>query len=207
MEGYFFIIGSVVVIVAIIVIGNVINKSQKKEAAERIRLAKNAGKRAAAAEKVRKIQWQGQFVVDQGVIDKDHQILFSLVNEFIEGISVYQSPDQMVSVLASLTNYTQTHFQREEKLQQASGYLFCEEHKKEHEALIEKFNGLKQRAVQANEDNITDVAVEIGSFLREWLTKHVLESDLPLRPFVDRMREDSMGMEELRPEDANAASL
>jgi len=51
--------------------------------------------------------------------------------------------------------------------------------------------------MRSNEDNITDVAVEIGTFLREWLTGHVFESDLPLKPYVDRMREHAAGMGEL----------
>ena len=212
MEDYIFLIGFGIVTFAVIVIGISIRKTQKKDEAERLRFVKNVKKRAEAAKSVKKVQWKEQFSIDQGVIDKDHKTLFDLVNDFNEGISFFQKPDQMVTILASLTDYTQTHFEREEKLQQASGYSFCEDHKKEHDALIETFNGLKQKAMGANEDNVTDVAVEIGSFLHEWLTGHVLESDLPMKPFVDRMREQAKSKEELPekeepPEKTEAASL
>ena len=189
MEDYIFLIGFGVVTFAVIVTGITIRKSQKKDEAERIQFAKNAKKRAEAAKSVKKIQWKDQFCIDQGVIDKDHKTLFSLVNKFNRNIPSFKSPGQMLSILASLKKYTQTHFQREEKLQQVSGYSFCEEHKKEHEALIEKLNGFIEKVMRTNEDNVTDVAVEIGSFLEEWLTGHVLESDLPLKPYVDRLRE------------------
>ena len=44
--------------------------------------------------------------------------------------------------------------------------------------------------MQTTEDHVIDVAVEIGSFLQEWITGHVIESDLPLKSHVDRKRED-----------------
>lgn len=180
-----------------VVIGITIKKSQKKEEAKIARLTKNAKKRAEAAKTVKKIQWRDEFCVDNGLIDRDHKTLFRLINEFNQGIVSFTKPDQMVPLLASFTEYTKTHFKREEALQEASGFSFREEHKREHTALIEKFEGLKQKALQANEDNVTDVAVEIGTFLREWLTGHVIESDLPLKPYVDLMRDSADGMKEL----------
>ncbi len=153
--------------------------------------------RAAASKTVKVIQWGEQFVVDGGVIDRDHKTLFSLINEFNQNIPRYQSFDQMVAVLAALKTYTQTHFQREEKPQEISGYPFQEDHKKEHAEIINNFDGWVQKAKSANEDTITAVSVEIGSFLREWLTEHVIEQDLPMKPYVERMREHARGMGEL----------
>ena len=197
MGEYTFLIGIGVIAVAVVIGGVMMKKSQKKDEAERIRFARNAKKRAEAAKSVKKIQWKDQFSIGQRVIDKDHRTLFGLVNKFNESIPRFQNPGQMLSILASLKKYTQTHFQREEKLQQVLAFPFCEDHKKEHEALIEKLNGLIEKAMRANEDNVTDVAVEIGSFLEEWITGHVLESDLPLKPYVDRIREDAKSTGEL----------
>ena len=191
MEDYTFLIGFGVIAVAVIVGGVMMRTSDKKKAAEQTRSAEKEKKRAELSKSVKKIQWRDQFAIDGGIIDKDHRTLFGLVNEFNESIPRFQNPGQMLSILASLKKYTQTHFQREEKLQQVSGYSFCEEHKKEHEALIEKLNGFIEKVMRANEDNFTDVAVEIGSFLEKWITGHVIESDLPLKPYVDRLREDA----------------
>ena len=191
MEDYTFLIGFGVIAVAVIVGGVMMRTSDKKKAAEQTRSAEKEKKRAGLSKSVKKIQWRDQFAIDGGIIDKDHRTLFGLVNEFNESIPRFQNPGQMLSILASLKKYTQTHFQREEKLQQVSGYSFCEEHKKEHEALIEKLNGFIEKVMRANEDNFTDVAVEIGSFLEKWITGHVIESDLPLKPYVDRLREDA----------------
>lgn len=192
---------AIIVLIVVIVLGVVIKVSLKKKDAERLRAASEAKKRnekrAALSKSIKKIQWEDRFVVDEGVIDKDHKFLFDLINAFNENIPKYQSADQMAPIVASLTKYTQTHFQREEKLQQISGFLFHEAHKKEHIDLIEKFNSLVNKAVKANEDNVTEVAIEIGSFLQEWLVEHVIDNDLLMRPYVERMREQAASMRKL----------
>ena len=103
----------------------------------------------------------------------------------------------MVPILTSFTEYTEIHFQREEELQKEAGFPLCEEHKKEHQALVETFNGLKLKALQATEDNVTDIAVEIGTFLKEWVSKHMVESDLALKPYLERKTEDAQETSEL----------
>jgi hemerythrin len=164
---------------------------------------KRGQKRAAASKTVKVIQWGEQFVVDGGVIDQDHKTLFGLINEFNQNIPRFESFDQMVPVLTALKKYTQTHFQREEKLQRLAGYPFRQDHKNEHDAMIEEFDDLVRKAKQADEDTVTDAAVELGSFLRRWLTGHVIENDLPLKAYVKRMREHARGMGGLAQESIN----
>ena len=201
MEGYSYLIALGVIAVAAIVVGVMIRISHKKKAEEQTRSAskakQKAEKKAALLKSVKKIKWGTQFSVDGGLIDRDHKTLFGLINEFNQNIPKFQSSDQMMPYLASLKNYTQTHFQREEKLQQVSAYPFRDEHKQEHDAMIGKLDGLIQKAKQANEDSVIDVAAEIGSFLQEWLTEHVIENDLPMKPYVDRMRQQAAIMGKL----------
>jgi len=71
--------------------------------------------------------------------------------------------------------------------------------------LIEKLKGLSHKALAANEDNITNVAVEIAKFLQDWLTGHVIENDLPLKPYMERIREETQDMPKLAME-ANVTS-
>ena len=197
MEDYIFLINFGVIAVLVVIGGVLLNKSHKKKVAEQTRAAEKRKKRAELLKSIKKIRWEDKFVIDGGVIDKDHKTLFGLVSEFNESIPNFQSPGEMLSILASVKKYSQTHFQREEKLQQILEFPFCEDHKKEHEALIEKLNGLIKKVMQTKEDNVIDVAVEIGSFLQEWITDHVIESDLPLKSYVDRKREDVKNKSEL----------
>jgi hemerythrin len=198
MTEYISLVVLFIIAVAVVVLGLMIRSSQKKKGAEEytatLKAKKRAAKRAELAKSIKKISWSDQFVVDEGVIDKDHQFLFELINKFNQNVPNYQSAAQMVPVLTLLTKYTQTHFQREIKLQKAAAYPYIEDHQKEHNDLIAKYNELIKKAEKANEDNIMDVAAEIGAFLEEWLLNHVVENDLALKPYVDKMREMATSM-------------
>ena len=194
MGEFSFLYGFGVIAVAVVAGGIWMNKSNKQAEAEKNRFAKNAKKRAEVRatllKSVKNFKWSDQYAIGGGIIDKENKALFDLVNKFNQSIPDFQTPGQMLSILGSFKKYTQIHFPREEKLQQVSGYSFCEDHKKEHGALVEKLNGFIEKVMGANEDNVTDLAVEIGKFLEEWITGHVIESDLSLKPYVDRLREN-----------------
>ncbi len=196
MEDYIFLINFGVIAVLVVIGGVLLNNSHKKKVAEQTRAAEKRKKRAELLKSIKKIRWEDKFVIDGGVIDKDHKTLFGLVSEFNESIPNFQSPGEMLSILASIKKHTQTHFQREEKLQQILDFPFLEEHKKEHEAVVEKLNGLIKKVLQGNEDNVIEIAAEIGLFLQEWISEHVIESDLPLKSYVDQKREDVKSKDE-----------
>ena len=197
-DDYLFLVIFGVVAFGVIVAGLAIRNSQKKEEEERQRLTRNTRNRWAPAKNIRKINWRDQFVIDDGEIDEDHNHLLKLINEFNAGIITFIKPEQLVPVQTSFTEYTETHFKREEEeLQKESKFPFYVEHKEEHNDLIETFNGLKLKASKVNEDNVTDVAVEIGKFLQDWLTKHVIESDLPLKAYLKRNAEEAKETDDL----------
>ncbi len=202
MSDYLFlIVFAILAVVVVVVVGIKIKTSHKKSDAERSKQAsimkKQAEKRKQLAKSVKIIQWSDQYIVDQGIIDKDHQFLFTQINKFNMAIPALQTADQMMPLLISLQRYTQAHFAREEKLQLASGYIFHEDHQAEHKAMIDKLNGFVKKAEKAKNENLLEVVSEIGTFLQEWLTGHVIENDLTMTPYVDRIRENSAGMASL----------
>ncbi len=198
MEDYVVLVGLGCAAVVAVIAGIAIQILSRKTKAAQAKLAAKekarANKRVSSAKTVKKTRWQEVFAIDGDVIDNDHMTLFGQINNFNRNIPRFQTTYQMMPILMTLQKYTQTHFKREERLQQLSGYPFREDHKREHDALIETLDGLLKKAKKSNPDNVTDVAIEIGSFLQEWLTGHVVENDLPMKPFVDRMREHASGM-------------
>jgi len=193
-------------VVVVLVFGFVVGRTSEKKRAERNKSSsienkkeeQRAGKRVELAKSVKKIVWEDHFVVDNGIIDKDHMVLFDLINKFNANTPKYRHPKEMVPILNALIKYTQIHFKREEKLQKASGYPFQDDHKKEHADLIKNFHGLVLKAQKANRDNVSDVAVEIGQFLKDWLILHVVENDMTLKPFVEKMKETAGSMKAMK---------
>lgn len=200
MDDYLFLVGYGIIAFAVAVVGISLRQSQKKAEAERKRTAEKIKKRVEAAKSVKQVPWTNKYAIDGGVLDEDHKELFNLVKEFNAGILTYQATEDMVPVLKSLTDYMQSHFEREEKLQEAAEFPFRKEHKEEHVDLIKKFNELKKKVLAADEDKITDVAVEIANFLQGWLSDHVIEADILMKPYMDQLNEGSKDTGESAPE-------
>ncbi|MBF0248486.1 MAG: hemerythrin family protein [Alphaproteobacteria bacterium] len=162
---------------------------------QKAKLEKRKARREEAGKTIRQIQWGDSFVVDDGVIDRDHQALFKLINQFSLNITKFSYPSHMMPYLIELKKYTQYHFRREESLQVKSRYAYADDHRQQHAATIRALDALIQKAQKANEDTVTDVALEISGFLQDkWLTDHIIEHDLPMRAAVERMRDHSRGM-------------
>ena len=194
-----FIFIGAIVICSVFMINNKLNKSTadaiKSKKAEAKKEEERAAKRASLSKSVKKIKWGPQFVIDKGIIDRDHKYLFDLINAFNENVPKFQTSIDVMPFLDSLLKYMQAHFKREEKLQKIVGFISKDEHKKEHAEMIEKFKVLIGKTKRADLDSISDVAVEIGTFLSTWLTEHVIENDLPMKVHVDKMKEHTGGMQ------------
>ncbi len=201
MEEYLFLIALGVIAVAAIVAGVMIRSHfRKKDTHDKKQKNKKHSRRKknGANGSVKRIRWSENFVVDNSVIDRDHKTLFVLVNQFNRNIQNFQSVQHLMPVLASLTKYIETHFQREEQLQRMVQYPFLEDHREEHKNIIRKFGELVKTAKDAKERDVGAVATEIGSFLEQWITGHVIDSDLLMRPFVERMRKHTGRMGRLK---------
>lgn len=201
MEEYASLILLAFLALVILIVGLHLRKTfQKKDAEEftaKLKAKKRATRREELAQSIKLISWNDAFCIDEGLIDDDHKFLFDLVNKFKSNIPKFQTTEQMVPLLKLLLKYTQTHFQRETRLQNAARYHDLKAHHEAHKNLITKFNTLVNKAQEANEDTIIDSAVEIGDFLEEWLTKHVLEEDLAMRPYVKKMKEQAGKMQDI----------
>jgi hemerythrin len=160
-------------------------RTQRDEVAERL-----AKKRAALAKNVKTINWREEFAIDGGgFIDRDHQMLFRLINQFNANVPRFRKAREMAPYLEGLKKYTQAHFAREEKMQAATAFLSKDEHKQEHAAMVAKLDEVIKKASKATDDTVNDVAAEIGEFLiKDWLAQHVLESDLSMRAYVERIK-------------------
>ncbi len=148
---------------------------------------------------VNRMEWSEDWVVDGGIIDNDHKTLIELINDFNENVPNFSKSEEMNPYLLSLKKYTQTHFGREEKLQRAAQYYLHEEHLVEHRDMVSQLDKMIEKAEAADGETITNVALEISSFLTDvWLVNHILVNDLPMRPYVDGMQEEAAGMLEMR---------
>jgi hemerythrin-like metal-binding protein len=84
-----------------------------------------------------------------------------------------QATERMKTLVGKLGQYANTHLQTEERLLKLNNYRGFAEHKAEHDAYVTKMRNFEK---DMNSGKKT-VSIELLSFLREWWTGHILNSD------------------------------
>lgn len=125
------------------------------------------------------ITWSETMSVGVARIDKEHQRLIELINLLHSEMTAGKSNEVMGHVLDQLIAYTKGHFAMEEGLFRTLNYPQGAEHKKEHDALTKKVVDL-QAEFKAGK---TFIGAPTLSFLREWLTQHILKQDMSYKLF------------------------
>jgi hemerythrin len=127
------------------------------------------------------IQWTPDFSVGVDALDSDHKVLINLINQLDDAIKGNEPRETVEKVLESLLDYTDYHFRREEALMQAAGYPDVDAHKRTHGTLRAQVADIRDRYLR-NPESIH--AREVLSFLKNWLTAHIVGRDRLYTPFL-----------------------
>lgn len=126
------------------------------------------------------IEWTEELSVGVQEIDEQHKILVGLLNKFHEAVVTGSDKAMIKSVLKEVTDYTVIHFAVEESLMRIFNYPDYETHKGHHAELAGQVKEL-QHKVETEE---AEVSMEVLSFLRHWLTNHILGDDKKYGPYL-----------------------
>jgi hemerythrin len=127
------------------------------------------------------INWTNDLSVNIRPIDEEHKKLISMVNELHSAMGSGKGKEAMGKVLAGLVDYTKTHFATEERLMEKYAYIGFLNHKAQHDALTKQVMDLYAKFQEGK----TMVTVEVMNFLKDWLTKHIQDSDKKYGPFLN----------------------
>jgi hemerythrin len=115
------------------------------------------------------LNWNNTLSVNIESIDKQHQKLIDLINDFYDNLQKRQNKENIVTLIAGMKDYTCKHFMAEERLMKQHAYPDYEAHKCEHDAFIAKVTDLETR----HNKGTLIVSFEITSFLKDWLKNHI----------------------------------
>jgi len=132
---------------------------------------------------VKDIVWGDVLSVAVDEIDEDHRKLVNIFNILNHSVAEGESPDYLAAVLEELINCTVWHFSHEERLMLKYGYEGIEEHKAEHQGLINSAKKLQQEILQADKP-VSDEDIE---FLERWLAEHILTADMRLGSYLSQV--------------------
>ncbi|MBF0095266.1 MAG: hemerythrin family protein [Alphaproteobacteria bacterium] len=123
--------------------------------------------------------WSQALSVGVESIDADHRLLFALMEQLDGAIEGNEEASVVGSVLLSLAAYTDYHFAREERVMAACGYPGLASHKELHDGLRA---GVMAACGRFESDPDAVDLGELQAFLRDWLTRHILDEDMKLKP-------------------------
>ncbi len=120
------------------------------------------------------IEWDAnKHAVNILSFDDDHKKIFKLLNDLFDKMSSGHGAEIISSLLKELKEYGVKHFKAEEELMEKYFYPETDIHKKEHNDFKEKVNSLSAR-FDAGDKLLT---VESFFFLKDWVNKHVMDTD------------------------------
>ena len=123
------------------------------------------------------IEWNDSLKLGIAVVDRQHERLVGIINRLHQATLDGRGADVIGEILDELIIYTATHFSMEEKYFAQFEYADAEEHKREHDALIEKVSALANDFEKAIRGSESDLAKELLQFLQIWWRYHMMETD------------------------------
>ena len=119
------------------------------------------------------VAWKDDYSVGIEMIDDDHKKLLTLINNLQTAVYYPTGEAFERQALKELVNYTEYHFEREEKMMLDNEYPDFEPHKRQHEEMIDKVH----RFCEAYEKDREATIEEMTGFLRTWLLEHINGTD------------------------------
>lgn len=128
------------------------------------------------------LSWSREYLIGDSTIDAEHQILFSLINQFHDRWTEEQDRQKITNLLTELIRYAEQHFQHEEAIMAAASFPLLGKHHEIHEKMVERIFTLR------NEYETGDQHLEQDTlkFARNWLIEHIVNQDYLFRDFLAR---------------------
>ncbi len=126
------------------------------------------------------INWNDCYSVGIPQIDEHHQHLFFLVNQTYDKFISRDSAKNLAALFDELIDYATYHFSMEEHWMRESNYPELAIYQKEH-GIFSKRVGELQSCYHEGEVHLS---LEVLSFLHNWLSTHILQSDAAYGCFV-----------------------
>jgi len=122
--------------------------------------------------------WKADMSVGLEELDQDHRFLIQVINRLAVNAEDDGDAEAVLECLASLRNYAEFHFAREESVMRACGYSTLAEHQDEHRAFVDRFD-------QGDANFHREINQNLICYRKYWLTHHILVVDMGYRPLVE----------------------
>lgn len=119
------------------------------------------------------VKWTPDYSLGIDEIDDHHRHLFDLLNKTYDMFVAGESKAKLANILDELVDYATYHFAAEEVLMAKNNYPNHDQHHELHQIFCQRINEIQKDYLSGR----TELSLEILSFLKNWITDHVLVKD------------------------------
>lgn len=128
------------------------------------------------------LTWSNKLSVGNATIDSEHRNLIAMVNNI--GLILKAKDISVLSQeLEQLELWLCTHFDNEERIALAVDFDFAQ-NKVEHQNLLKEFHRIRDELKAMNGVWSNKMAKQYFQFLCDWITGHVIEEDMLMKPVL-----------------------
>jgi len=126
------------------------------------------------------VEWRDEFKIGIKEVDFEHQELVELINESYRAAKDKNSTTDVMDFLGEIFSQISAHFALEEKVMRDLKYDQYEDHKDDHERLLDSIRDIM--------DDYMDVTTmdeeQFGARLNKWFTQHFSTKDARMHKFL-----------------------
>ena len=122
----------------------------------------------------RLFKWNDSFLIGIEELDQEHKILIDDINRLHEELVMNDEKSEIEKCLGDIYTRMQAHFALEEHVMKEHGYKYFDEHKREHEELLDNYT---EYMVQFLNDSGVSSDKSIEENLKHWVITHIVTSD------------------------------
>lgn len=128
------------------------------------------------------LAWDEKLSVGNATIDSEHKNLIVLVNN-LSSIIKEKDCALLLQAFEQLEHSLCEHFDNEELIAKAVSFDFTK-NKLEHEKVLKELRKMRDEIVALNGVWSNRTAKQYSEFLSDWITGHVLEEDMLMKPVL-----------------------
>jgi hemerythrin len=126
-------------------------------------------------------KWDESFLIGIEELDHEHKVLIDDINRLHEELARHDQKSEIEKSLGDIYARMQAHFALEEHVMEEHEYEFFEEHKREHDELLDSYT---EYMLQFLNDTGVSSSMSIEGTLKHWVMNHIITSDKKMSQMI-----------------------
>jgi hemerythrin len=136
-------------------------------------------------------KWDDSFLIGIEELDHEHKLLIEDINRLHEELARHNEKSEIEKCLGDIFARMQAHFALEEHVMKEHRYRFFDEHKREHNDLLDSYTEYMEKYLN---DATGSSSNPIEDKLKHWVINHIATSDKKMSLMVQKERSFKEGL-------------